>query len=99
MTPKHFHLSPLIKSLELVSLYIFIGRKNKNESVPFHKIYKEVTPSMDNEVMFMTKFKCPYCRSAQTTWKGYRQLVKGRVRLRKCKNCGRKFTPRVKNRE
>ena len=28
-------------------------------------------------------FKCPYCRSTQTTWKGYRQLVKGRVRLRK----------------
>jgi transcriptional regulator NrdR family protein len=37
-------------------------------------------------------FKCPYCRSTQTTWKGYRKLVKGRVRLRKCKKCGRKYT-------
>ena len=40
-------------------------------------------------------FKCPYCRSIQTTWKGYRVLAKGRVRLRKCKQCGRKFTPKV----
>jgi len=39
-------------------------------------------------------FKCPYCRSTQTTWKGYRALAKGRVRLRRCRKCGRKYTLR-----
>jgi len=52
-------------------------------------------PEMD-EVIFMATFRCPYCKSSQTTWKGYRQLVKGRVRLRRCKKCGRKFTPKSK---
>ncbi|MFC1896643.1 hypothetical protein ACFL0Q_08320 [Thermodesulfobacteriota bacterium] len=41
-------------------------------------------------------FQCPYCKKTETTWKGYRKLVEGKVRLRECKNCGRKFTTRVK---
>ena len=45
------------------------------------------------EVMFMGRpYKCRYCGSTDTIWKGYRMLTAGRVRLRKCKACGRKFT-------
>ena len=39
-------------------------------------------------------YKCPRCSSTETTWKGYRRLKEGKVRLRKCKSCGRKFTSR-----
>jgi len=40
-------------------------------------------------------FKCPYCGANRTVSKGYR-LTKtmGKRRLRRCKECGRKFTPR-----
>jgi len=41
-------------------------------------------------------FKCPYCGGTRTIWKGYRPLVEGRVRLRKCRACGRKFRTRKK---
>jgi len=37
-------------------------------------------------------YKCPKCSSTHTSWKGYRILKTGKVRLRKCKQCGRKFT-------
>lgn len=39
-------------------------------------------------------YKCPYCRGIHTIWKGYRVRAADRVRLRKCKDCGRKFTTR-----
>jgi len=41
-------------------------------------------------------YKCPNCSSKETTWKGYRKLKDGKVRLRKCKKCGRNFTSRQK---
>ena len=37
-------------------------------------------------------YKCPYCRGTKTIWKGYRPLKEGRVRLRQCTKCWRKFT-------
>ena len=40
-------------------------------------------------------YKCPYCRGTQTTWKGWRKRANGKVRLRACKNCNRKFTTKV----
>ncbi len=40
-------------------------------------------------------YKCPYCKGTNTTWKGYRKLAKGKVRLRKCKKCNKKFTTKV----
>ena len=39
-------------------------------------------------------YTCPYCSSTETIWKGYRLVKAGRVRLRKCKSCSRKFTTR-----
>ena len=41
-------------------------------------------------------FKCPYCGGNQTIWKGYRVLQQGKVRLRLCKLCGRRFTTKKK---
>jgi transposase-like protein len=39
--------------------------------------------------------KCPYCKSQQTVSKGTRiTRGLGPRRLRRCKACGRKFTPR-----
>ncbi len=40
--------------------------------------------------------KCPYCRASNTIWKGYRPLRSGKNRIRLCKACRRKFTPRKK---
>ena len=40
-------------------------------------------------------YKCPYCSSTKTMWKGYRTRQDGRVRLRRCKDCGRRFTTRA----
>jgi hypothetical protein len=37
-------------------------------------------------------FKCPYCSQTKTIWKGYRPLKIGKVRLRQCRECGKKFT-------
>ena len=37
-------------------------------------------------------YKCPRCGSTRTSWKGYRPLKNGRVRLRRCRACKRKFT-------
>jgi len=42
-------------------------------------------------------YKCPYCARTNTIWKGWRRLADGKVRLRKCRACGRKFT--TKHRE
>lgn len=36
-------------------------------------------------------FKCPHCGGNKSIWKGYRVLKEGKVRLRKCKLCNRKF--------
>jgi transcriptional regulator NrdR family protein len=37
--------------------------------------------------------KCPYCKSGHTVAKGHRKtLTLGLRPLRKCKNCGRRFT-------
>jgi len=40
-------------------------------------------------------FKCPYCGSHQTVSKGVRVTkTMGKRKLRRCKKCKRKFTPR-----
>lgn len=39
-------------------------------------------------------YKCRYCRSTHTIWKGYRARSSDKVRLRVCRDCGRKFTSR-----
>ncbi len=41
----------------------------------------------------MANEKCPYCRSQNTVWRGFRYNEKGKKHLRLCKACGRKFTP------
>ena len=38
---------------------------------------------------------CPYCQSTDTTNKGYRKTkTQGKRRIKVCKGCGRKFTPK-----
>ena len=32
-------------------------------------------------------FKCPYCGSVKTHWKGYRKTLKGLKRIRLCRGC------------
>lgn len=40
-------------------------------------------------------FKCPYCQSADTSGKGVRVTkTLGVRRIRRCRGCGRKFTPK-----
>jgi hypothetical protein len=40
-------------------------------------------------------FKCPYCESSDTTGKGVRKTkTMGVRRIRRCKTCRRKFTPK-----
>ncbi len=41
-------------------------------------------------------YKCPHCGGVRSIWKGWRKLVAGKVRLRKCLDCGRKYTTRKK---
>jgi uncharacterized Zn finger protein len=36
---------------------------------------------------------CPRCSSTEVSSKGFRQLKIGKVRVFRCKKCGRKFTP------
>jgi ribosomal protein L37AE/L43A len=38
---------------------------------------------------------CPRCSSPEVSGKGFRKLKAGKVRVFKCKKCGRKFTPRA----
>ena len=39
--------------------------------------------------------KCPFCRASQSIGKGYRRTkTLGLRRVRQCRQCGRKFTPR-----
>jgi transposase-like protein len=38
-------------------------------------------------------YKCPKCGSRDSVWRGYRYNESGKKRLRKCKNCGAKFSP------
>lgn len=39
--------------------------------------------------------KCPYCGSTETVSKGVRKTkTMGRRKIRRCRQCGRKFTPR-----
>jgi transcriptional regulator NrdR family protein len=40
-------------------------------------------------------YKCPYCSSTRTSWKGWRRRQDGKVRLRRCQVCKRRFTTRV----
>jgi len=42
----------------------------------------------------MAKEKCPYCGSSRIVFRGYRYNEHSRKRLRLCKACGRKFTPK-----
>ena len=38
---------------------------------------------------------CPYCKSTETVSKGVRKTkTMGARRIRRCRKCGRKFTPR-----
>jgi transposase-like protein len=37
--------------------------------------------------------RCPYCNSLRLTLKGTRQKKFGRVRILRCRSCGRRFTP------
>ena len=40
-------------------------------------------------------YKCPHCGGTNSIWKGLRPLAEGgAVRIRKCKECGRKYTTR-----
>ena len=39
-------------------------------------------------------YRCPYCVSTRTHWKGYRVTLKGRTRLRLCRACRRRFSTR-----
>lgn len=38
-------------------------------------------------------YECPKCGSKDSVWRGYRYNKSVKKRLRKCKNCGTKFTP------
>ncbi|MFW6061178.1 MAG: hypothetical protein ACOC93_00060 [Planctomycetota bacterium] len=39
--------------------------------------------------------KCPFCQSTRSVRKGYRRTkTKGLRRIHRCRDCGRKFTPR-----
>ncbi|MHA2063374.1 MAG: hypothetical protein ACXABY_03215 [Candidatus Thorarchaeota archaeon] len=40
------------------------------------------------------KDRCPYCSSSRVVFRGYRYNEKSEKRLRLCKACKRKFTPR-----
>jgi len=42
----------------------------------------------------MEKHQCPYCKSRQVVWRGYRYNEKSKKHLRLCKACNRKFTPK-----
>jgi len=36
--------------------------------------------------------KCPYCEATKSVAKGFRYNTAGKVRLRRCKSCGRRWT-------
>jgi hypothetical protein len=48
------------------------------------------------EVIFMGRpYKCPYCGQSESVGKGIRKTkTMGERRIRQCKACGRKFTPK-----
>ena len=56
---------------------------------------------MSREVMDMARpFKCPYCGQSNSIGKGVRKTkTMGERRIRLCKACKRKFTPRIQKRE
>ena len=37
--------------------------------------------------------KCPYCGNQEIVWRGWRYNMKGKIRMRQCSKCRRKFTP------
>ena len=37
-------------------------------------------------------YKCKYCESTQTIWKGYRQRTTDKARIRQCRECKRRWT-------
>lgn len=41
-------------------------------------------------------YKCPYYGGVKSIWKGYRILKDGKVRLRRCCMCDRKYVTRKK---
>ena len=44
-------------------------------------------------------FICPYCGLSDSVAKGFRKTkTMGKRRIRLCKSCGRKFTPKKQNR-
>lgn len=51
---------------------------------------------MSREVIHMGRpYVCPYCKSKETTSKGARKTkLLGVRRIRRCRACGRKFTPK-----
>lgn len=53
-------------------------------------------PRVSREVMIVGRpYVCPYCKSQRTVSKGTRTTKGlGPRRLRRCKACGRKFTPK-----
>ena len=51
---------------------------------------------MSREVIFMGRpYKCPYCGQSESVSKGVRRTkTMGERRIRRCKACKRKFTPK-----
>ena len=42
----------------------------------------------------MSEKTCPYCGSTNSVWRGWRYNERTKKRMRLCRSCGRKFTPR-----
>jgi transposase-like protein len=40
--------------------------------------------------------RCPFCGGYRSSLKGTRRNKSGPVRIRKCKQCGRRWTPKAK---
>lgn len=57
-------------------------------------IYQRVPEGPGGHHPMARPYKCPYCHSTRTVWKGYRLRKRDKVRLRKCQDCGRRFTTR-----
>ena len=42
----------------------------------------------------MDKKRCPYCGSTRSVWRGWRYNERTKKRMKLCKDCKRKFTPK-----
>jgi len=50
--------------------------------VPRQKLFIQPSILQGPRWLFMGRpYKCPYCRSTRTIWKGHRKLAEGKVRL------------------